>query len=57
MKMTCPIDFKLTGFIVQVNKSLCTDFQVILKISMITLEYSISKAIDTSYGPVGIQID
>ena len=28
---TCPIDFKLTGSIVQFNRNLYTDFQVILK--------------------------
>ena len=30
-KTTCPIEFKLTGSVEQVNKSLDIDFQVILK--------------------------
>ena len=30
-KLLIPIDFKLTGSIVQVSKSLYTNFQVILK--------------------------
>ena len=31
METICLIDFKLTGFIVWVNRSLYTNFQVILK--------------------------